>query len=79
MGCNFSVFAAGLAGSTNAAVTGNGDAAFLPAGTPVYAVNGIPPQCELTAHSTDGWHVYTAHGPGCPSAAPIATALPSHS
>lgn len=57
----------------------DGDAAFLPAGTAVYAVKGSSPLCRLMAKSDDGWHLYAAtQNPACHgSAAPVATALPS--
>ncbi len=38
----------------------DGDAAFLPAGTPVHAVNGWSPSCRLAAQHDGAWHVYLA-------------------
>jgi len=75
--CDFGAFSDGLVGSSTGAVQANGDAAFLLAGTPIYAVKGLRTQCRLTAKADDGWHVYTANGPGCAAPAPIATGLPS--
>jgi hypothetical protein len=43
-----------------ATTTRDGDAAFLPAGTPVYAVNGWSPLCRLMAKVNDGWQEYSA-------------------
>ena len=77
VGCDFGAFSDSLMGTTRRAVQGDGDAASLPAGTPVYAVAGSSPHCRLTAQGSDGWEVYTANGPGCASPPPIATALPS--
>ena len=77
--CDFGAFSDSLAGSHQSAVQGDGDAAFLAVGTPVYAIKGSSTRCRLTARDTDGWHIYTANGPGCASPAPAATALPSHS
>ncbi|BEP14936.1 hypothetical protein acdb102_32470 [Acidothermaceae bacterium B102] len=75
--CDFGAFSDSLLGTTRSGVQSEGDAAFLPAGTVVYAITGSSPQCRLTADQSDGWHVYTANGPGCASPPPIATALPS--
>ena len=38
----------------------DGDAASLPAGTPVHAVNGWSPLCRLTAEHDGSWRVYLA-------------------
>ncbi|WP_411285602.1 hypothetical protein, partial [Lapillicoccus sp.] len=38
----------------------DGDAGFLPAGTPVHAVNGWSPLCRLAARLDGSWHVYLA-------------------
>ena len=38
----------------------DGDAGFLPAGTPVHAVNGWSPLCRLTAEHDGSWRVYLA-------------------
>jgi hypothetical protein len=57
----------------------DGDAAFLPAGTPVHAVKGSSPLCKLMAKANDGWHLYLAsQNPSCAgNPVPVATALPS--
>jgi hypothetical protein len=57
----------------------NGDAAFLPAGTPVYSVKGASPLCRLMAKADDGWHLYLAsQNPNCVgNSVPVATALPT--
>lgn len=39
-------------------------AAFLPAGTPVHALNGWAPECRLTAQRDGAWQVYVATVPG---------------
>lgn len=39
-------------------------AAFLPAGTPVHALNGWAPACRLTAQRDGAWRVYVATLPG---------------
>jgi hypothetical protein len=56
----------------------DGHAAFLPVGTPVYAVKGSSPDCRLMARADDGWHLYTATAnPSCAKLSPpVATALP---
>ncbi len=38
----------------------NGDAGALPAGTPVYAVNGLTPLCRLAAQRNGSWLLYLA-------------------
>ena len=41
----------------------DGDAAFVPAGTPVHAVKGWPKSCRLAAQHDGGWHIYLATDP----------------
>lgn len=64
--------------NNQAADPSDGDAAFLPKGTLVYAVKGSSPLCRLMAEAEDGWHLYTATGnPSCAAdSPPVATALP---
>ncbi len=38
----------------------DGDAGFLPAGTPIHAVNGWSPSCRLAAQRDGTWHAYLA-------------------
>ncbi len=47
----------------------DGDASYLPAGTPVYAVQGYAPDCRLAARLAGEWHVYLARDPKTPSLA----------
>ncbi len=42
---------------------GDGDSAYLPAGTPVYAIDGWSPRCRLAAKHGGRWHVYLATQP----------------
>jgi hypothetical protein len=76
--CSFSAFSDYLftADPHQGAVSGDDDAAFLPAGAPVYAVKGSSPLCRLMAQENQHWEIFTAQGPGCVTPAPIATALP---
>jgi hypothetical protein len=39
----------------------DGDAAFVPAGTPVYSVRGWSPLCRLAARHDGEWHTYLAY------------------
>jgi hypothetical protein len=39
----------------------DGDAAFLPAGAPVYSVRGWSPLCRLAARHDGQWHTYLAY------------------
>ena len=39
----------------------DGDAAYLPAGTPLRALSGVEPALRLAALVEDGWQVYDAH------------------
>lgn len=56
----------------------DGTAAFLPAGTPVYAVAGYSPRCRLAAYLGGRLHVYLAQRRGVrlPTPLPCATATP---
>jgi len=48
----------------------DGDAGFLPAGSPVHAVNGWSPSCRLAAQHDGSWHVYLALDGGASTAQP---------
>ncbi len=41
----------------------DGDAAYVPEGTPVHAVKGWPTSCRLAAQYDGKWHVYLATDP----------------
>jgi hypothetical protein len=57
----------------------NGDAAFLPVGTPVFAVKGWSPQCRLAARRRGAWSIYLAQQPNATTATidPCALAVPA--
>ncbi len=48
----------------------DGDAAFIPEGTPVHAVKGWPTLCRLAAQHHGEWHVYLATDPHSTTAKP---------
>lgn len=54
---------------------GNGDTAFLPPGTPVYALRGWSPSCWLAAAHDGELHVYLAQQDGGTHAPPTACAV----
>jgi hypothetical protein len=57
------------------------DSTLVPAGNPVYALNGWPPSCRLAAQHDGEWHVYLAldpkAGPGIPKACAAGSPTPS--
>lgn len=53
----------------------DGDAAFLPAGTPVYAVRGWSTNCRLAARRDNRLYLYLAYRNGGQHAAPVACAV----
>ena len=54
----------------------DGDAAFLPAGTPVYSLTGWSPSCGLAAEHDGRWHIYSGDFVDCPN---LPTAVPTSS
>jgi len=48
----------------------DGDAAFVPEGTPVHAVKGWPTSCRLAAQHDGKWHLYLATDPHSSTAKP---------
>lgn len=53
----------------------NGDTAYLPPGTPVYAIRGWSPSCRLAAAHNGELHVYLAQQDGGTHARPAACAV----
>lgn len=55
----------------------DGHTAYLPPGTPVYAIRGWSPTCRLAAEHNGDLHVYVALEEGAPVARPAPCALAS--
>ena len=55
----------------------DGDAAFVPAGTPVYTVRGWSPRCRLAARHDGRLYLYLAYRNGGQRATPVDCALPN--
>ena len=53
----------------------DGDAAFVPAGSPVYAVRGWSPRCRLAARHEGRLYLYLAYRNGVAHAVPVRCAL----
>ena len=55
----------------------DGDAAFVPAGTPVYTVRGWSPRCRLAARHNGRLYLYLAYRNGGERAVPVRCAPPN--